>query len=308
MSVIESTLDTRSERFVQNRTEMLETLGELDALHEEVAAGGGEDAMKRLRARGKMPLRERIAAAWAHLEALQVLGEQRPCSVCRLESTIGIKVARPSIGPASREASTLEHAVHPPSILRQLSCCSSSRRWERACVSLLKEHWSLSAAVSRPNDAIEADHRARLPGEGSARVAAGLMQLWLQSSMRGPDSDHSRTARSCRCRAVAGLHSYGGCKSGESRLPSLQTCRRPLTADRRQLSILVFGTHAPESLPLPRTSGSPAPGQARTSARIVPSSAPGLAAAPHPHNSARFSLRHSLLGPRWCSARRRSAT
>jgi acetyl-CoA carboxylase carboxyltransferase component len=40
---------------------MLETLGELDALHEEVAAGGGEDAMKRLRARGKMPLRERIA-------------------------------------------------------------------------------------------------------------------------------------------------------------------------------------------------------------------------------------------------------
>ena len=61
MSVIESTLDTRSERFAQNRSEMLETLGELDALHQEVAAGGGEEAMQRLRARGKMPLRERIA-------------------------------------------------------------------------------------------------------------------------------------------------------------------------------------------------------------------------------------------------------
>ena len=52
MSVLESTLDRKSERFAQNRAEMLETLAQLDALHDEVAAGGGDDAMKRLRARG----------------------------------------------------------------------------------------------------------------------------------------------------------------------------------------------------------------------------------------------------------------
>ena len=45
MSVLESTLDLKSERFAQNRADMLETLGQLDALHDEVAAGGGEDAM-----------------------------------------------------------------------------------------------------------------------------------------------------------------------------------------------------------------------------------------------------------------------
>ncbi|MCX7211706.1 MAG: hypothetical protein NTW53_03270, partial [Burkholderiales bacterium] len=65
MSVLESTLDRKSERFAQNRAEMLETLAQLDALHDEVAAGGGDDAMKRLRARGKLPLRERIAMVLA---------------------------------------------------------------------------------------------------------------------------------------------------------------------------------------------------------------------------------------------------
>jgi hypothetical protein len=35
MSVLESTLDRKSERFAQNRAEMLETLTQLDALHEE---------------------------------------------------------------------------------------------------------------------------------------------------------------------------------------------------------------------------------------------------------------------------------
>lgn len=61
MPVLTSQLDTRSERFKINRDHMVETLGSLDKLFEEAAAGGGEETMQRLRKRGKMPLRERIS-------------------------------------------------------------------------------------------------------------------------------------------------------------------------------------------------------------------------------------------------------
>ena len=63
MPVIESKLETRSEQFARNREQMLEALGELDALYAEAAAGGGEETLVRLRKRGKMPLRERISLA-----------------------------------------------------------------------------------------------------------------------------------------------------------------------------------------------------------------------------------------------------
>jgi len=63
MAIIESRLDSRSETFARNRAEMLESLGVLDGLFAEAARGGGEQEMARLRARGKMPLRERISLA-----------------------------------------------------------------------------------------------------------------------------------------------------------------------------------------------------------------------------------------------------
>ncbi|MEM7251507.1 MAG: carboxyl transferase domain-containing protein [Pseudomonadota bacterium] len=63
MPIIETRLDTRSEQFGHNRAFMLERLGVLDDLYAEAAAGGGVEAMERLRKRNKMPVRERIA--WA---------------------------------------------------------------------------------------------------------------------------------------------------------------------------------------------------------------------------------------------------
>ncbi len=61
MSVLESRLDTRSEAFQQNRSDMMEMLKTLDDLYAEAAEGGGEEAIKRLRSRDKMPIRERIS-------------------------------------------------------------------------------------------------------------------------------------------------------------------------------------------------------------------------------------------------------
>ncbi len=61
MAVLESRLDIRSDAYRENRARMLGSLARLDGLYEEAAQGGGEEAMARLRSRGKMPLRERIS-------------------------------------------------------------------------------------------------------------------------------------------------------------------------------------------------------------------------------------------------------
>lgn len=63
MAIIESRLDRRSEIFARNRADMLDSLNMLDDLFAEAARGGGEQETARLRARGKMPLRERISMA-----------------------------------------------------------------------------------------------------------------------------------------------------------------------------------------------------------------------------------------------------
>jgi len=61
MPVLETRLDTRSESFERNRGDMLELIGVLEALQQEAAGGGGEEALARLRSRNKMPIRERVA-------------------------------------------------------------------------------------------------------------------------------------------------------------------------------------------------------------------------------------------------------
>jgi len=60
---LRSGLDTRSEAFSENRSAMLEKLGEIDELLDEAEAGGGAYHHERLAKRGKLPVRERIALA-----------------------------------------------------------------------------------------------------------------------------------------------------------------------------------------------------------------------------------------------------
>ncbi len=62
MPVLESKLDARDAVFQQNKADMTETLAEIQALLDEAARGGGEEAITRLAKRGKMPIRDRIAA------------------------------------------------------------------------------------------------------------------------------------------------------------------------------------------------------------------------------------------------------
>lgn len=57
-----SQLDASTDVFRKNRADMLEQLGVIDELLIEAEAGGGEAAVARMRGRGKMPVRERVAA------------------------------------------------------------------------------------------------------------------------------------------------------------------------------------------------------------------------------------------------------
>ncbi|MEL6982673.1 MAG: acyl-CoA carboxylase subunit beta, partial [Actinomycetota bacterium] len=60
---LRSSLDTGSEQYATNRADMLEQLADIDDLLDAAEAGGGPARMERLRARGKLPIRERIAMA-----------------------------------------------------------------------------------------------------------------------------------------------------------------------------------------------------------------------------------------------------
>jgi acetyl-CoA carboxylase carboxyltransferase component len=56
-----SSVDTAGETFASNRADMLEQLDVLSELLDQAEAGGGPAAMDRMRSRGKLPIRERIA-------------------------------------------------------------------------------------------------------------------------------------------------------------------------------------------------------------------------------------------------------
>ena len=58
--IYKSKLQTTSEEFKKNKESMLGMLEEIDTLLDEAEAGGGPDHQKRLAARGKLPVRERI--------------------------------------------------------------------------------------------------------------------------------------------------------------------------------------------------------------------------------------------------------
>ena len=62
VATLGTTIDVNSPDFVRNRLDMLEQLAVIDQLNAEAAAGGGPQATERLRGRGKLPVRERIAA------------------------------------------------------------------------------------------------------------------------------------------------------------------------------------------------------------------------------------------------------
>ncbi|MCP3935515.1 MAG: acyl-CoA carboxylase subunit beta [Actinomycetia bacterium] len=60
---LRSNINPNDPEFIQNRDDMLEQLDVIEDLLDQAEAGGGPASMERMRSRGKMPVRERIAMA-----------------------------------------------------------------------------------------------------------------------------------------------------------------------------------------------------------------------------------------------------
>src|SRR6218665_1451626 len=58
-----SAVDTGAEQCTRSRADVLEQLDQIDELLAQAEAGGGPERTARLRSRGKLPIRERIANA-----------------------------------------------------------------------------------------------------------------------------------------------------------------------------------------------------------------------------------------------------
>jgi acyl-CoA carboxylase subunit beta len=60
MQPLQSRLDTGHETFKQNKADMVELIEQMNALLDEASQGGGPERTERLKARGKLPVRERV--------------------------------------------------------------------------------------------------------------------------------------------------------------------------------------------------------------------------------------------------------
>ncbi|MGK2947474.1 MAG: acyl-CoA carboxylase subunit beta, partial [Acidimicrobiales bacterium] len=123
---LRSSLDTASEAFERNRSDLLEQLGVLDALLDEAEAGGGPSRMERLRSRGKLPVRERIAAA---LDPDSPFLEISPLAAYDSDYTIGGGMVAGIGVIAGTECVIL---ANDPSVLGGALTPYAAKKWSRA--------------------------------------------------------------------------------------------------------------------------------------------------------------------------------
>ena len=105
---------------------MLEQLAEIDALLDEAEAGGGPDRMERLRSRGKMPIRERIANA---LDPDSPFMEISPLAAYDSDYTMGGGMV---IGVGIIAGTECVILGNDPSVLGGALTPYAAKKWQRA--------------------------------------------------------------------------------------------------------------------------------------------------------------------------------
>lgn len=123
---LRSSLDTASEAYERNRSDLLEQLGVLDALLDEAEAGGGPSRMERLRARGKLPVRERIAAV---LDPDSPFLEISPLAAYDSDYTIGGGMV---VGIGVIAGTECVILANDPSVLGGALTPYAAKKWSRA--------------------------------------------------------------------------------------------------------------------------------------------------------------------------------
>jgi acetyl-CoA carboxylase carboxyltransferase component len=123
---LRSTVDTASEAFERNRADVLEQLSVSDALLEDAAAGGGPSRMDRLRAQGKLPVRERIALA---LDPDSPFLEISPLAAYDSDYTIGGGMV---VGIGVIAGTECVILANDPSVLGGALTPYAAKKWSRA--------------------------------------------------------------------------------------------------------------------------------------------------------------------------------
>ncbi len=123
---LRSTVDTGSEAFGRNRTDVLEQLSVIGALLDDAAAGGGPSRMDRLRSRGKLPVRERIALA---LDPDSPFLEISPLAAFDSDYTIGGGMV---VGIGVIAGTECVILANDPSVLGGALTPYAAKKWSRA--------------------------------------------------------------------------------------------------------------------------------------------------------------------------------
>jgi len=123
---LRSTLDTASDAFARNRTDLLEQLAVIDGLLDEAEAGGGPSRMDRLRAQGKLPARERIAAV---LDPDSPFLEISPLAAFSSDYTIGGGMI---VGIGVIAGTECVILANDPSVLGGALTPYAAKKWSRA--------------------------------------------------------------------------------------------------------------------------------------------------------------------------------
>jgi acetyl-CoA carboxylase carboxyltransferase component len=121
-----STVDPGDEQFARNRSDMLQQLAVIDDLLDQAAAGGGPERMARLRARGKLPVRERIAHV---LDADSPFLEISPLAAYDSDYTIGGGMV---VGVGVIAGTECVVMANDPSVLGGALTPYAGKKWMRA--------------------------------------------------------------------------------------------------------------------------------------------------------------------------------
>ena len=181
MPLIQSRLDSRSPQFAANRAQMQALVADLKAKVARIAEGGGEAAMQRHTARGKLPVRERIQLLLdagspfleiGQLAAHEVYGEDVPAA--GVVAGIG-RINGQECMVVGNDATVKGGSYYPLTVKKHLRAQTIAQQCNLPCVYLVD---SGGANLPRQDDVFpDREHFGRIFFNQANMSAAGIAQI-----------------------------------------------------------------------------------------------------------------------------------
>ncbi len=181
MPLIQSRLDSRSPQFAANRAQMQALVADLKAKVARIAEGGGEVAMQRHTARGKLPVRERIQLLLdagspfleiGQLAAHEVYGEDVPAA--GVVAGIG-RINGQECMVVGNDATVKGGSYYPLTVKKHLRAQTIAQQCNLPCVYLVD---SGGANLPRQDEVFpDREHFGRIFFNQANMSAAGIAQI-----------------------------------------------------------------------------------------------------------------------------------